>query len=82
MNASPGLSAVLYSGCKNNVPVLKRFFSATPYAAIPSLGVSKPGGYLCKDRVLCIRARLRHWCSFVFSRVWRKKQTTRFTGGR
>jgi hypothetical protein len=32
-----------YSGCQKNVPVFKRFFSTTTYAAIPSLGVFKPG---------------------------------------
>jgi hypothetical protein len=32
----------LYSGCQKNVAVFKRFFSTTPYAAIPSLGVFKP----------------------------------------
>ncbi len=34
---------VFYSGCQKNVQVLKRFFSTTTYAAIPSLGVFKPG---------------------------------------
>jgi len=34
---------LLYSGCQKNVAVFKRFFSTTPYAAIPLLGVFKPG---------------------------------------
>ncbi len=38
MNATPGLSAELYSGCQKNVPVFKRFFSTTTYAAIPQFG--------------------------------------------
>jgi hypothetical protein len=29
---------VFYSGCQKNVQVLKRFFSTTTYAAIPSFG--------------------------------------------
>jgi hypothetical protein len=45
MNAAPRLSAELYSGCQKTVPVFKRF-STTTYAAIPSLGVFKPGACL------------------------------------
>jgi hypothetical protein len=59
-----------YSGCQKNVPVFKRFFSTTPYAAIPSLGVFKPGAVHARPRLH--PHRLRHCRAFVFSRRWRK----------
>ena len=39
----PAVKRLAYSGCQKNVLVFKRFFSTTTYAAIPYLGVFKPG---------------------------------------
>jgi hypothetical protein len=68
----------IYSGCRKNVAVFKRFFSTTPYAAIPYLGVFKPGA----EHPVTHAPVKALPCLCIFGAYADKIQATRFAGGR